>query len=87
MKFDSKALALSFSAVSGIVSAVCALLLWVAPDFAFTLAGYITHGADLAKIAKPVTIDGAIIGTILVAVFAYAAAYIFAEFYNRWQKE
>lgn len=82
MKFDSKALALSFGAVSGIVSAVCALLLLIAPGFAFTLANYIAHGADFTKIAKPVTFGGAIIGTILVAAFAYAAAYVFAELYN-----
>lgn len=87
MKFDSKALALSFSTVSGFISIICGLLLLIAPDFAFTLANYIAHGTDLAKIAKPATFGGVIIGTALVAIFSYAAAYIFAEFYNRWQKE
>lgn len=87
MKFDSKALALSFGAVSGIISIICGLLLLIAPDFAFTLANYIAHGADLEKIAKPATFGGVITGTIVVVILSYIAAYVFAELYNRWQKE
>lgn len=87
MKFDSKAIALSFGIVSGAVSIICALLLLIAPDIAFTLANYIAHGADWAKIAKPVTLDGVIIGTILIAALSYAAAYVFAETYNSLAKE
>lgn len=87
MKFDSKAFALSFAAISGIISIVCGLLLLIAPDFAFTLANYIAHGADLEKIAKPATFGGVITGTIVVVILSYIAAYVFAELYNRWQKE
>lgn len=82
MKFDSKALALSFSAISGIVSLICGLLLLIAPDFAFTLANYIAHGADFAKIAKAVTFGGVITGTIVVIILSYVTAYVFAELYN-----
>lgn len=87
MKFDSKAIALSFSAVVGGISIVCALLLLIAPDLAFALANYIAHGTDLAKISKTATIDGAIIGTIMIMIFSYIAAYVFAEIYNWIAKE
>ncbi len=87
MKLDSKAFALSLGAVSGIISSICALLLLIAPNFTYTIANYIAHGLDLTKIAKPVTAGGAITGIVLAVIFSYIAAYVFAELYNRWQKE
>ncbi len=87
MKFNSKAIALSFGIMAGLVSIICGLLLLIAPDFAFTLANYFTHGMDLAKISKPATVSGVLTGTIMIIALSYIIAYIFAEIYNRLVKE
>ncbi len=81
-KLNPRRVSLSLAAVSGIVSAVCALLIAVAPQFAVSLFGAIFHGVDLTKIQKTMTLGSAIIGTLEVIVLALIVGWLFAKVYN-----
>lgn len=82
MKFDSKSLALAASITSGIVYIICAVSLFLAPDFTYTVANYIFHGMDLSKTAEPIFFGGVMGGLALTVIFSYAIAYSFSEIYN-----
>jgi len=84
-KLNAKRVSLSLAAVSGILSAVCALLIAVAPQFTLNLFGTIFHGIDLAKIPKVMTISDAILGTIEVVVLALIVGWLFAKIYNSFK--
>ena len=57
-KLNPKNMSLSLAATSGILSAACALLIAVAPQFTVNLFGNIFHGIDLTKIQKTITFSG-----------------------------
>jgi len=84
-KLNAKRVSLSLAAVSGILSAVCALLIAVAPQFTLNLFGTIFHGIDLVKIPKVMTISDAILGTIEVVVLALIVGWLFAKIYNSFK--
>ena len=73
----------SLAAVAGIISIVCVLLILIAPQTAVNLFGAIFHGIDLTQITKPITLVGALIGTIEVIVIALIVGWLFATVYNR----
>ena len=81
-KLDSKRVSLSLAAVSGILSAACALLLAVAPKFTLGLFGAVFHGIDMTKIQKTMTFNGAILGIVEVIVLALIVGWLFAKIYN-----
>lgn len=84
-KLDPKRVSLSLAAVSGILSAVCALLIVVAPQFTINLFGTIFHGIDLAKIEKTMTFSEAILGIVVVIVLALIVGWLFAKIYNAFK--
>ncbi len=84
-KLNPKRVSLSLAAVSGILSAACALLIAVAPQFTVSLFGAIFHGIDLTKIQKTMTLSSAILGTIEVIVLALIAGWLFAKIYNSFK--
>ena len=81
-ELDAKKVSLSLAAVSGIVSAICALLIAIAPKFATNLFGTIFHGIDLTKIPKTMTFGSAILGIIELIVIALVVGWLFAKIYN-----
>jgi len=84
-KLNPKKVSLSLAATSGIVSAACALLIAVAPQFTVNLFGAIFHGVDLTKIQKTMTVSSAILGTIEVVVIALIVGWLFAKVYNAFK--
>ena len=84
-KLNPKKVSVSLAATSGIVSAACALLIAVAPQFTVNLFGAVFHGIDLSNIQKTMTISSAILGTIEVIVFALIVGWLFAKIYNSFK--
>jgi len=84
-KLNPKKVSLSLAATSGIVSAACALLIAVAPQFTVNLFGAVFHGIDLSNIQKTMTISSAILGTMEVIVFALIVGWLFAKIYNSFK--
>ncbi|MBS3092663.1 hypothetical protein J4466_04555 [Candidatus Pacearchaeota archaeon] len=82
-KLNPKKVALSLASVSGIISIVCALLIFIAPETITKLFGAIFHGIDVSKIATTPTLTGAILGIIEVIVIALIAGWLFAVIYNK----
>ena len=82
-KLSVNKVSLSLAAVSGILSIVCALLIALAPEATTKLFGIIFHGIDISKITKPITLGGALFGTIEVIVIALIAGWLFAVIYNK----
>ena len=84
-KLNPKKVSLSLATTSGIVSAACALLIAVAPQFTVNLFGAVFHGIDLSNIQKTMTISSAILGTMEVIVFALIVGWLFAKIYNSFK--
>ena len=84
-ELNPKRVSLSLAAVSGILSAVCALLIAVAPQFTVNLFGAVFHGVDLTKIQKTMTLSSAVLGTIEVIVLALVVGWLFAKIYNSFK--
>jgi len=82
-KLSVNKVSLSLAAVSGILSIVCALLIALAPEATTKLFGIIFHGIDISQITKPITLGGALFGTIEVIVIALIAGWLFAVIYNK----
>ena len=78
-----KRVSLSLATVAWIISIVCALLILIAPQATTNLFGAIFHGIDINQITKPITLVGALIGTIEVIVIALIVGWLFATVYNR----
>lgn len=81
-KLNPKVVSFSLASASGILSVVCAILLALAPEATLKFFGSIFHGADLTKIASPVTLSGVIMGLIAVVIVAFVSGWIFAAVYN-----
>jgi len=83
MKLDTKALANAFALITGIVYAVCAGLVAIAPDFFLSITNSWVHGLDLTKIQSVNITAGSFFGGFLsIVIFAWLAAYIFGAIYN-----
>lgn len=73
--------------VSGLVSLICALGVWLARDAFVGLFGEIFHGINLAALpVKEVTVGGVITGLIVAVISAWILGYIFASSYNKLTK-
>jgi len=81
-QLSPKRVAFSLAAVSGIISAACALLIALAPSFTMNFFGSIFHGIDMNKIAKSMTFSSAILGIIVAAILAFIIGWLFAKLYN-----
>jgi len=81
-KLSAKRVSLSLAYVAGIVSAVCALLLALAPKATTQLFGSVFHGLDISKIAVAITWGSAILGIVVSFVLALIIGWLFAVIYN-----
>ena len=84
-RLNPKRVSLSLAAVSGILSAVCALLIAIAPQFTLNLFGAMFHGIDLTKISKTMTLSSAIFGTVIIIALALIIGWLFAKIYNSFK--
>ncbi len=82
-KLNARRVSLSLAATIGIISVVCALLILIAPQATMNLFGAIFHGIDISQITKPITLGGALLGTVEVAIIALVAGWLFAVIYNK----
>ena len=77
MRLDIKALAIAAGVAAAVVSAACALIVAVAPEFATSLFSNVVH-LDLTPLARKVTLGNAVGGLVFWGlgtgvVFAFAA--------------
>jgi hypothetical protein len=77
MKVDIRALAIAAGVVAAVVSAACALIVAVAPEFATSLFSNVVH-LDLTPLARKVTWGNAVGGLLfwglgMGVVFAFGA--------------
>mgnify|MGYP001614868850 FL=1 len=84
-RLNPKRVSLSLAAVSGILSAVCALLIAIAPQFTLNLFGAMFHGIDLTKVSKTMTLSSAIFGTVIIIALALIVGWLFAKIYNSFK--
>ncbi len=85
-KLNAKKVALSLASVSAILYTACALLVAIAPGFAIKLFSNLFHGVDITGLAgKSISIAGALVGLIEVAVYAWIAGWLFAWVYNKFK--
>ena len=82
MKFDEKNIALSFSITLGVLYIICSLVYYLAPSLFSALGGYLMHGIELSKTAKPFFFGQFAGGLALTVILSYAGAYFFATVYN-----
>jgi hypothetical protein len=81
MRLNSHALATSAAIVTGILSALCALAIAVAPTATMTVVGYVTH-VDLSSVQRPLTAVSAVIGIIAWTIGVSLVALGFGRVYN-----
>ena len=82
-ELNTKRVALSLAAVSFILSAVCLLLIAVAPTATTSIFGSIFHGIDISKIAVPISWGSAILGVIVATLLGSIVGWLFAKIYNK----
>jgi len=81
-KLSAKRVSLSLAYVSGIASAVCALLLAIAPEATTRIFGSVFHGLDISQIVVTITWGSALLGIVIVFVLALIIGWLFAKIYN-----
>ena len=86
MELDKNKFSLAAAGTMGIVYVVCAVFVWLAPDFALQLFGWLVHLVNVDKFAGDVAITatGLIIGLVQILVYAYIGAWIFAWLHNKF---
>ena len=82
-KLNIRRVALSLAVVSAILYLACALLVFIAPNFAVTLFSNLFHGVDITTTAKAVTFLGTLLGLIEIVVYSLIAGGLFALVYNK----
>lgn len=74
------ALAVTFAALS----AVCAVAFLIAPGATLDFFGAFMHGIDLRSVRStaPISLSGALVGIVGLAVIGFVAGVVFATVYN-----
>ena len=88
MELDKNKFALAAAGTLGIVYVVCAVFVWLSPNFALKLFGWLVHLVNVDKFAGDVVITatGFIVGLVQILVYSYVGAWIFAWLHNRFMK-
>lgn len=81
MQLNKSKFALAAAVVAGAWSAICAILVAVAPDAMLMLFSWMVH---LVNLKAGVSFPGALYGIVEVFILTYVTAYIFAWLYNRF---
>lgn len=85
MELNKNKFAWSGAMTMGIIYLVCAVFVWLWPDFSLKLLGWLTHLVNVDKFAGDVqiTLGGFVMGFLQVLVYTYAGAWLFAWLHNR----
>ena len=84
MELDKNKFAMAVSGVMGVISIICATVVFAAPELAAILFGLMVHLVNLE--AAEIAPAGFIIGLAQVLVYSYVGAWIFASLHNRFLK-
>lgn len=87
---NEKALANAAALVTLLTSAVCLIILAVAPDLLFSFFELVTHGVDLTPLRPSVvniSFVDALWGTVLLTAFMWLTLYVFGYLYNLLRKK
>ena len=82
MKLDAKAFAIAAGVAAAVVSAACALIVAVAPEFATSLFSNVVH-LDLTPLARKVTWGNAVGGLVFWGLGTGVVFWFAAWVYNR----
>jgi hypothetical protein len=81
--FEEKKFPVSVAVFFTLLSLVCGLLTWIAPDFLLAIIKPFTHGMDWDLVWKPsVTFGGLILGLVDAFILSYILAWVFAKIYK-----
>lgn len=81
--FDQKKFPMAVALFMTLISLVCGLLVWLAPDFLMAIIRPITHGMDWDLIWKPsVTLGGLILGLVDTFILSYILSWLFAKIFS-----
>lgn len=83
MNLDEKRLALSLGGATAVVWIICSALVALIPGPMGTLTGHMLHG-NLENFGWTLTWAGFFIGLVTWALWAVAAGWLVARFYNRF---
>ncbi len=83
------AFANALTAVSVITYLVCALLVYIAPGFVFSITQSWFHGWNLevVKAATPAPLTSVVLGAISFGVFIWVLSYFLGRLYLYWAKK
>ncbi|MDP3947455.1 MAG: DUF5676 family membrane protein [bacterium] len=89
MELNKNSFARAAAGTAAIAYAVCAVAVWLWPDFSLQLLGLVAHLVNVEKFAGDVTITpaGVLAGLVQVVLYGYLVAWIFAWLYNRSAKK
>lgn len=83
MQLNKSKFALAAAVVMGAWSAICALIVSVAPELAMQLFSWMVH---LVGLEANTSFPGMLLGIIEVFVLTYVTAYVFAWLHNRFSE-
>ena len=83
------ALANALTSVAVVAYLVCAALVYVAPDFVFSIAQSWFHGwnLDIVKASSPASLVSVAFGAVSLGVYIWALTYSFGRLYAYWAKK
>jgi len=87
MQLDKQKFSLYVSGASALVYAVCAIFVALFPEFSTKLMTSLFHIPSAVNVGSRVTLSGAIIGTIEVAIYLLVTGWIFAWVFNKSVKQ
>lgn len=68
---------------------ICWILVYVAPDLVFSIAGSWFHlvNLDVLRADQVVPLEVGLMGLVSIGVVTWVTTYVWIELYNRWAKK
>lgn len=83
MQLNNQKFSLYISGASALIYAACSVFVALFPDFSTKLMSSLFHIPSTVNVGSRVTLQGAIIGIIEVAVYFFVIGWIFAWVFNK----
>ena len=86
MELDKNKFSLAAAVTMGVVYVVCAVFVWLWPDFALQLFGWLVHLVNVEKFAGDVaiTFGGLLAGLVQVVLYTYIGVWLIARLHNKF---